>query len=107
MNKRTDHLVHMTWLSLRNNRLKFKASGKAPSILEESMVEYTLNNKGNSIAEPNIFLLICTHTIEWHNPYLATPGHIRDPILKWCTHLSMSSDWRHPSISTRMFVVEF
>jgi hypothetical protein len=26
------------------------------------------------------------HSIERHNPYLATPGHIRDPILKWCTH---------------------
>jgi hypothetical protein len=22
---------------------------------------------------------------EWHNPYLATPDHIRDPILKWHT----------------------
>jgi len=23
---------------------------------------------------------------ERHNPYMATPGHIRDPILKWHTH---------------------
>ena len=26
------------------------------------------------------------YIIERHNPYLATPGHIRDLILKWCTH---------------------
>jgi hypothetical protein len=24
---------------------------------------------------------------ERHIPYLATPGHIREPILKWCTHM--------------------
>ena len=31
--------------------------------------------------------LLCARirTRERHNPYLATPGHIRDPILKWCT----------------------
>jgi hypothetical protein len=23
---------------------------------------------------------------ERHNPYMATPGHIRNPILKWHTH---------------------
>jgi hypothetical protein len=63
------------------------------------------------------------HLRERHNPYLATPGHIRNPrshpqppvtsatpfsngVPPVYIHPSMSSDWRHPSISTRKFLVE-
>jgi hypothetical protein len=35
---------------------------------------------------PTMSLCSMVNTIERHNPYLAPPGHIRDLILKWCTH---------------------
>ena len=38
--RRTGSELQMTWLSLRNNRLKFKTAGKLPIILEE-FIEYT------------------------------------------------------------------
>ena len=45
--RRTGSWLQMSWLSLRNNWLKFENSGELPIILEESM-EYTSNElKGN------------------------------------------------------------
>ena len=41
-----DLILQMNWLSLRNNRLKFKTAGKLPIILEEFIEEYNQFSKG-------------------------------------------------------------
>jgi hypothetical protein len=42
--------------------------------------------KNESLVRKYLLVRNWVVAIERHNPYLATPGHIRDPILKRCTH---------------------
>ena len=44
----------------------------------------------------------CISSRERHNPYLATPGHIRDPILKWRTHPYLPVDVQQLAASIRI-----